>query len=345
MEDWNWFSINWLNPETLGGFEWKHPLVLWAGLVIPFLFVLRKLFFAKFRQRLAVAVPQGEVKSSPLVWLRFLPPFLLTLSFLFLIVALARPQKTNDQVEQWAEGIDIMLVLDISESMRLKDFRPNRMEATKKVAGDFIAGRFQDRIGLVIFSGDALSYAPLTTDYDMLQSLIESIDFAMIPKGGTAIGSAIAVGVNRMTESTSESKVMIVLSDGENNAGSIDPVTSAKLAYAYGIKLYSIGVGKQGKVLVGKDMFGNPQYAENRLDEAMLTEIATIGNGKYYQATNQDALSDVFKQIDKLEKTEIKETRYKDTKDYYFQYLAFGMLFFLLWLATKSTFLANALED
>ena len=168
----------------------------------------------------------------------------------------------------------------------------------------------------------------------------------MIPKGGTAIGSAIAVGVSRMQESKAESKVLIVLSDGENNAGSIDPITAANLAYAYDIKIYTIGVGKQEKIQTSVNpITGDPVYVQSRLDEELLREIANIGKGKYFRAQNNQALQEVFNEIDQLERSEIQETRYKDIKDFYFQYLAFGILFFLIWLATKSTFMTNAMED
>lgn len=344
--NWNWFSLEWFSYEVLKGFEWKNPLILWLILLIPILFVIRWILVSRSRQKLALALPEHVVEKDPLAWLRFIPRFFLWLSLSMIIIALARPQRTSEQVEQWTEGIDIMLVLDVSISMKLTDFRPNRLEATKKVAANFIDGRFRDRIGAVIFSGEAISYVPLTTDYDMLKSLISNINFSMIPKGGTAIGSAIAVGVSRMQESDAESKVLVVLSDGENNAGSIDPITAANLAYAYDIKLYSIGVGRQERVQTNiNPLTGDPIYSESRLDEALLKEIAKIGKGKYFRAQNNEALKEVFNEVDRLEKSEIQETRYKDIKDFYFQYLAFGIVFFLIWLATKSSFMTNAMED
>jgi Ca-activated chloride channel family protein len=267
------------------------------------------------------------------------------MAIIFILISLARPQRTNEQVEQYTEGIDIMLVLDISESMQIEDFIPNRLEAAKNVAKGFINGRFQDRIGLVIFSGEAISYSPLTTDYALLGSLIDDIGFNMVRKGGTAIGLAIGVTINRMKDSPSKSKVMILLSDGENTAGSIDPETAAKIAKDKGIKMYSIGVGKEGKVPYGTDMFGRKRYIEQSLDESTLRMIAELGDGKYFRATNNQALDEIFGVIDEYEKAEIKETRYQDTKDYYFIYLFYGIIFLLLWLATKATFMVNALED
>lgn len=344
--DWNWFSFDWFTYSTLDSFEWKHPYILLMIPLVLILFVMRWLLVAKSRQKLAIALPEHVVEKDPLAWLRFIPRFFLSLSLIMVVVALARPQRTSEQVDKYTEGIDIMLVLDVSVSMKLRDFRPNRLEATKKVAAEFIEGRYRDRIGTVIFSGEAISYAPLTTDYDMLKALIRNINFNMIPKGGTAIGSAIAVGVSRVQESESKSKVLIVLSDGENNAGNIDPITAAKLAYAYDIKVYTIGVGSTENIQTGiNPLTGDPVYSPSRLDEDLLKEVASIGKGSYFKAQNNRALATVFDEIDALEKSEIQETRYKDVKDYYFQYLAFGILFFLIWLVTKSTFMTNAMED
>ncbi|MEN7546609.1 VWA domain-containing protein [Rapidithrix thailandica] len=341
----DFWSIEWFLPETFTSFDWEHMYFLYLIPAIPLFFLFRWLFHVKFRQKLDIAIPERKLEGNWTAWMRFVPKILLSICLGFILVALARPQKTSEQVDQWTEGIDIMLVLDISESMQIEDFSPNRLEAAKDVARKFIAGRFQDRIGLVIFSGEAISYAPLTTDYALLNTLVDEIDFTMIDKGGTAIGSAIAVGINRMKESDSKSKVLILLSDGENTAGSIDPITAAELAHAYGIKMYSIGVGKEGKVPFGTDMFGRPRYIEQSLDETALREIARIGEGQYFRATNNQALVEVFNRIDTYEKAEIKETRFKDTKDYYQVYLLYAFLLYFIWMLTKSTFMVNALED
>jgi Ca-activated chloride channel family protein len=198
---------------------------------------------------------------------------------------------------------------------------------------------------VVVFSGDAYSLSPLTADYSLLRTYINSINFDMIQKSGTAIGSALAVATNRMRESQSNSKVMILLSDGDNNAGNLDPITSAQLASAYGIKIYTIGVGKEGRVPYGKDFFGRTNYVENTLDESTLREIARIGEGKFYRVSNNEALKEVFAIIDQFEKAEIKETRYKDTTDYYPVYLRWAIVFFLIWMLLKSTFINNILQD
>ncbi|MEQ8520090.1 MAG: VWA domain-containing protein [Cytophagales bacterium] len=342
---WAWFSIFWFKPEVLKSFSWANPEFFYALLIIPLMFFLRWLFFIRLRQKLEIALPKKDIKWQAISLLRFIPDVIFSLFIALIIIALARPQKTNESVEQWTEGIDIMLVLDISESMDLQDFRPNRLEAAKNVAREFIEGRFQDRIGLVVFSGEAYSLAPLTTDYELLYSNIDDIHLKMIQKSGTAIGSALGVAVNRMRESDTKSKVMILLSDGESNVGNIDPVTAAELAAAYGIKIYTIGVGKEGKVPYGKDFFGRTQYVESSLDESTLRQIAYIGSGKFFRASNNDALEEIFLTIDKYEKAEIKETRYKDTMDYYMAYLIWAICVFLFWLLLKNTFLFNALED
>jgi len=320
-------------------------LYLYLILAIPIVFLIRWLWRYRFNQKLPVAVTQKDLKSSPLTLMRFIPDVLLMLVMTLLLTALARPQKTNEKVEQWTEGIDIMLAIDISQSMQIEDFTPNRLQAAKVVAQNFIEGRMQDRIGIVVFSGDAFSLAPLTTDYELLKSYLKDISFEMIENRGTAIGSAMAVVTNRMRESESKSKVCILLSDGDNTAGNIDPITAAELAAAFGIKVYTIVVGKEGLVPFGKDFFGRPNMVENTVDETTMRKIAEIGGGEFFRVTDNQALERVFKRIDQYEKAEIKETRFKDTADYYYNYLSWGIVLLLLWLLTKSSFFSNVLQD
>jgi Ca-activated chloride channel family protein len=340
-----WYSLEWFTPSVLKGFTWENQLFLYGLLAIPFLFILRWLSRYYLNQKLPVALVKSDLKSSPLNLIRFFPELVLSIVIALLLIALARPQRTNEKVEQWTEGIDIMIALDISQSMQIEDFKPNRLEAAKDVARDFIKGRKQDRIGLVVFSGDAFSLAPLTTDYDLLKNYLNDISFEMIESRGTAIGSALAVVTNRMRESESKSKVCILISDGDNTAGNIDPITSAELAGAYNIKLYTIVVGQEGMVPFGKDFFGRPQMLENTVDESTMRKIAEIGGGEFFRVTDNEALINVFKRIDQYEKAEIKESRFKDTSDFYFIYLKWGIAFFLLWLLLKSSFLSNVLQD
>lgn len=340
-----WYSLEWFDMATLKSFHWESPMYLYIALGAPLLLIARWLWRYNFNQKLPVAVTSRELHSSPLNLIRLLPELILMLSLMLLCGALARPQKTNEKVEQWSEGIDIMIGLDISQSMQISDFKPDRLQAAKQVAMNFIDGRRQDRIGLVVFSGDAFSLAPLTTDYDLLKSYLRDINFEMIENRGTAIGSAMAVITNRMRESEAKSKVCILLSDGESNAGNIDPITASELAAAYGIKIYTIVVGKEGMVPYGKDFFGNPKMIENNIDETTMRQMAKIGNGEFFRASDNTALASVFKKIDTYEKAEIKETRFKDTFDYYFIYMQWGLALLLLWLALKSTFMVNVLQD
>lgn len=340
-----WYSPDWFAPSTLLSFTWENPLFLYLIIGVLALFLLRWILMYRVSQKLPVALTKKELKFSPVTFLAFLPELLMMIVLTLVFIALARPQKSNEKVEQWTEGIDIMIALDISVSMQMEDFTPNRLEAAKRVAEQFISGRKQDRIGLVVFSGDAFSLAPLTTDYELLKSYLKDVTFEMIDSRGTAIGSAMAVVTNRMRESDSKSKVCILLSDGDNTAGNIDPITAAELASAYGIKIYSIIVGKEGRVPMGKDFFGRPMFYENTIDETTMRKMADIGGGEFFRVTDNRALAQVFARIDQYEKAEIKETRFKNTSDYYFIYLYWAAAFFLLWLLLKSTFISNVLQD
>ena len=339
----NWFSIKWFNVFELFKYEWENEYILLLLLSIP-LFLLIKLLFKK-NNFIEVSIPSSNLIKYKFSLLRLIPNSIFILSIIYIIISLARPQKSNEKVEKWSEGIDIMLVIDISESMQIEDFKPNRLESAKDVAKKFINGRFQDRIGLVVFSGESYSRCPLTTDYILLNEYVDEISFDLISSRGTAIGSAIAIATNRMRASKSKSKVLILLSDGDNTAGNIDPVTSAQIAKAYGIKIYSIAIGKNGKVPFGKDYFGRTRYVENSLDEKNLREIATITNGKFYRASNNSSLENIFKVIDEFEKTEIKENRYKNTVDYYQYYLLWSIILFLFYILLKSTFINNIIKD
>lgn len=339
------FDIKWFWPQTLQSFEWANQWAFMGILLVPLLFVLRLVLAYGFQQKLDVAWTRDGLPTDPIALLRFVPPLVLSLSLALLLTALARPQRSNEEVEQWTEGIDIMLAVDISQSMEIKDLTPNRLEAAKDVTRDFIKGRLQDRIGMVIFASEAVSYAPLTLDYEMLNSLVDDIRFEMLRSTGTAIGSALMVCTRAMMDSKSKSKVLILLSDGENTAGNIDPITAAKLAYANNIKIYTIGIGRDGRVEVGTNRFGIPVYQDNTLNETTLREIAKIGEGQYFRATDNQSLQKIFDKIDEFEKSEIKESRFKTVKDYYWVYLIWGILCLLLWLLLKSTFMVNAMED
>ena len=220
---WEWFSLEWFLPTTLSNFEWENRLYAYLAFAVPLIFVFRWLIHLRLRQKVEVAFSEDQMVSSSVKWLRFVPSIVLLQGMICIMVALARPQRTNEEIIQTSEGIDILLTLDISESMLIEDFTPNRLEAAKIVAKNFVGGRKYDRIGLVIFSGEAYSVSPLTTDYKLLNQYIEDIREDMIQEGGTAIGSALGMGTIRMKESTSRSKVVILISDGDNTAGNLDP--------------------------------------------------------------------------------------------------------------------------
>jgi Ca-activated chloride channel homolog len=340
-----WYNPEWFSFSMLQSFTWETKWFLYLAMASPLIFLIRWIIRHQSNQKLPVAVTARELKTSAVNLIRFIPDLFLLLSLVLIFVALARPQRSNEKLEQWTQGIDIMIGLDISQSMLIEDFEPNRLEAAKQVALEFINGRTKDRIGIVIFSGDAYSLSPLTTDYDLLRTLVRDINFDMMQTRGTAIGSAMGVMTNRMRESDAKSKVCILLSDGDNNAGNIDPITAAELGAAFGVTIYTILVGREGYVPFGKDFFGNPQMIENTVDDTTLKRMAEIGKGQFFRATDQQALETVFKQIDEYEKAEIKELRYRETSDYYFVYLTWAICFFLVWLLLKSTFLANILQD
>ncbi len=342
--DLSWFSIDWFLPKTLWGFVWDNQFALYLLPGIPLFFFLRWAFYVRFRQKLDFAFPDTRVYRDWLTYLRFIPSWFLYLSMSMVILALGRPQRQNEGVEQYTEGIDIVLALDVSESMTLLDLQPDRLEAAKEVANEFIHGRTGDRIGLVVFSGEAYSLCPLTTDYSLLSESIGEIHHQMIEKTGTAIGSALAVSTNRLRESKGKSRVIVLLSDGENNAGEIEPLMAARLAQVYQCKIYTIAVGKNGNVPYINEA-GKKEMVENVLDETTLRQIAAIGKGAFFRATDNKSLEQVFQKINILEKTKIKENRFKNARDYYQVYLIWGVVFFLIWLLLKSSFMSNVLED
>ena len=244
-----------------------------------------------------------------------------------LIVALARPQKVNTEKVFTTEGIDIVLALDISTSMLAVDFKPNRLEAAKIVAKQFVANRQNDRIGLVIFAGETFLQCPLTIDYNVLNSFIDQVTIAEREFDGTAIGMAIANAVNRLRDSDAKSKVIILLSDGRNNAGELDPVTAADLAKTFGIKIYTIGAGKRGQADYPVQGFGGRtmyRKVDVQIDEDILTKVATATGGKYFRATNKEKLLSVYNEISKMEKTEIKVKDYYNYLEMYFWFLLIG---------------------
>lgn len=255
-----------------------------------------------------------------------------------LVVALARPQTSLSKKEMKVEGIDVVLALDVSGSMKAQDFRPNRLEAAKKVASNFIAGRKNDRIGLVVFSGEAYTQIPLTIDHHVLQSQLAKVKSGTL-RDGTALGDGLATAINRIKDSKAKSKVIILLTDGVNNMGSVDPKSAAEIAAMYDIRLYTIGVGSRGMApYPAQDPWGRTvmQNMPVEIDEGLLKQMAeSTQDGRYYRATSKKSLEDIFEQIDQMEKTKIDVTQYSQTRDEYMPFLLAGLLCLLLEVLLK----------
>lgn len=264
------------------------------------------------------------------------------ISMSLLITALARPQSSNSWQNVTTEGIDIVIALDISSSMLAMDFQPNRLEAAKDVAIKFISGRPNDKIGLVIFSGESFTQCPLTTDHATVINLFRNIESGMI-EDGTAIGNGLATAVSRLKESNAISKVVILLTDGENNRGEIAPVTAAELAKTYGIRVYTIGVGTIGTAPYPiQTPFGvQVRDVEVKIDEATLQKIAATTDGNYFRATNNTKLADIYQEIDKLEKSKIDVKEYSKKDEEYLKYALAGAFMLLLALLLKMTIFRN----
>lgn len=248
-----------------------------------------------------------------------------------LILALARPQTNMNRQDISVEGIDIMLATDISSTMLAEDVKPNRIEAAKDVAVDFINSRPDDRIGLVVFSGESFTQCPLTSNHAMLINLFKDINFGMIDDG-TAIGDGLATAINRLKESKARSKVIILLTDGINNMGSIDPQSAAEMAELYGIRIYTIGVGTMGSALFPVRTQYGMQYQrmEVQIDESLLKKISALTNGKYFRATNRQKLQEVYKEIDRLEKSKIDVTEFNRKKEEFIPFVIFALLLLTL---------------
>lgn len=316
--------------------HFHSPWALWLLLLVPVLAWDAARREGKRRASIRFPATAG-LRKLPATWSQKLRHVLIVLrlaAVTLLIVALARPQSSESLEEMNALGIDIALVLDVSSSMKTLDFRPkNRLNVAKQVLEDFVMGRKHDRISLVVFSGRSYTQCPPTLDYDVLVQLLRQVDFGRI-EDGTAIGTAILNGTNRLrgAGASAKSKVMILLTDGANNAGEVSPVTAARAAKALGIKIYTVGVGKDGDqpLEVDDPMFGKRVVmVPTQIDEPMLRDIAAMTGGKYFRAQNPKALAEIYAAIDKLERTEIKtstHTRYGEL----FMKLAWAALLLLL---------------
>ena len=277
-------------------------------------------------------IVRRSARSGRARW-RFILPLLRILAVAALIVAFARPQAGTENREVSSEGIDIMLALDVSGSMKAEDFKPlNRLHVAKEEIKNFVSRRISDRIGLVVFSASSFTQCPLTLDYGVLLNFLDQVKFGMI-QDGTAIGMALANGVNRLRESPSKSKVIVLLTDGVNNAGEIDPLTAAGLAKTMGVKIYTIGVGKPGNAMYPIDdpIFGKRYvYLPNEIDEDGLRQIASKTGGKYFRARSERELKEIYEEIDELEKTKVQVKEYVQYRELFVLFAYFGLGLLLL---------------
>ena len=260
------------------------------------------------------------------------------LAFSCLIIALARPQTRYDEQLVSGEGIDIVLCLDISGSMLAQDFTPNRMEAAKNVASEFIDNRPADRIGLVIFSGESFTMCPLTTDRAVLKAQLSAVQSGLLDDG-TAIGSGLATGIDRLRSSPSKSKVIILLTDGENNGGLIDPNTAKEIAKSVGVKVYTVGMGTEGFAPVPVRTAGGVIMEREKvnIDEKLLTQIATETGGRYYRARDNEGLKNIYSEIDKLEKSKVEVTALKRYTEHFFPFALAAAALLLLEMVLRYT--------
>ncbi len=309
--------------------SFEHPWMLMGLLLVP---LLAAWWIWRYRKQEAalqhsnISLFDG-VKKSLRARLRWLPYALRVVSVGAMVIALARPQSQLSRQEMTVEGIDIVMAMDLSGSMLAEDFKPNRLEAAKNVAADFIEGRRTDRMGLVVFAGEAFTQVPLTIDHQVLLKQLGNLKSGTM-RDGTALGDGLATAINRIKDSEAKSKVIILLTDGVNNQGSMDPLSAAEIAAMYNIRLYTIGVGSLGKAPYPfRDQFGRVHYQniDVEIDEPLMRQMSqATSDGRYFRATNKKALKEIFDQIDEMEKSKIDVTQYAQTKDEYA---------FWLWLA------------
>ncbi len=317
-------------------YEFADPLFFWLLLVIP---LIALIYIFKMDQR------SGRVTHSSLArfgkdsvpfkaWFRHLLFSLKLMGITLIIIALARPQDSKSWENRTAEGIDIMIALDVSTSMLAQDFKPNRIEASKDVAMDFIANRADDRIGLVIYEGESFTQVPLTTDHTVLQRMFSEVRTGRL-EGGTAIGMGLATAVSRLKDSDAKSKVVILLSDGENTAGAIHPNDAASIAQQFGVRVYAIGVGSTGTARAPVAIDRNGKFIFDRvqvnIDEETLKFVANETGGQYFRATNKKKLKSIYQEIDRLEKTRINVTEYSKKSEKFTMIALSGLAWILLY--------------
>ncbi|WP_417610732.1 vWA domain-containing protein [Owenweeksia hongkongensis] len=324
-------------------YQFENIEFLWLLLIIPFLIVWQ--WFKNKQQSPELKFPGASLLAAQGAnWLAKLRPLLYALRLIaiaLVIVAMARPRTSEENSKtKSAEGIDIVMAIDVSTSMLSRDLRPNRLEATKKVASEFIQERPNDRIGMVVYAGESYTQTPLTSDHKIILNTMKDIKNGLI-QDGTAIGMGLATAVNRLKESKAKSKVIILLTDGENNAGNIDPMTAAQLAEEFKIRAYTIGVGTKGTAPTpyAYDMRGNLMYRNLpvNIDEELLKNIADQTGGKYFRATDNDKLNEIYGEIDKLERTKLQELKFYSYDEKFENFALAALILFALELLLRFT--------
>ena len=308
------------------------PLAIWLIIPLGLLIFWRLWKWKKDTEFIFPAfIPLDDIGVRRSTRLVYIPWVLRILAVVLLVVVIARPRSSTEERVIHTEGIDIILALDISSSMLAEDFHPeNRIEAAKEVAKEFIQGRVSDRIGLIVFAGESYTQCPLTLDYDIISEFIDRIEVGVI-EDGTAIGMALANGLNRLRLSEAKSKIIILLTDGQNNRGEIDPLTAAQAATPLGVKIYTIGVGSEGTAPYPvQTPFGvRRQNIEVKIDEELLKEVAQITGGAYFRATDEHKLREIYGLIDNMEKTEIEVKEYRSYSELFLPWalIAAALLF------------------
>ncbi len=328
----------------MNGISFAMPGLLWFLLLVPAMIAF---YFWRQRQSFATLKMPGfdAFKSSAVGFRHYLRHILFGLrimSVVLLIIALARPQKSDSFQDVSTEGIDIILAVDISGSMLARDFKPDRLEASKDVATQFIAGRPYDRIGLVVFSGESFTQCPLTTDHAVMINLMRELQSGMIDDG-TAIGNGLATAVNRIKDSEAVSKVVILLTDGVNNMGDIAPLTAAEIAKTFGVRVYTIGVGSMGTAPYPVQTAFGIQYRDVpvEIDEDVLRDIASSTGGKYFRATDKDNLLEVYKEIDQLEKSKIDVRQFIKKEERFLPFAFAALILLFVELLSRVTIFRN----
>lgn len=321
--------------------EFGSPYFLYVLAIIPIL-IIWYIFYGKSQQAFIKFSDASIFASLPRSWkiyARHLPFALEMAALALLIIALARPQSSSTNQKVNVEGIDIVMTVDISSSMLAQDLKPDRLEAAKNVGAEFIAGRPEDRIGLVVFASETFTQVPLTTDHGMLLNMMKDMQCGML-EDGTAIGDGLASSVSRLKDSEAISKVVILLTDGDNNAGSVDPATAAEMAKLFGIRVYTIGVGTKGTAPYPvQTPFGGVQYQQVpvTINEPLLQHIAEETGGKYYRATSNEKLQQIYDEIDKLERSKIEINEFKRVKEEFFPFVLWAIVLLFIDFILRQT--------